>query len=60
VYTLPCFHLEGNDDGYNLTPRSDYYTTTTTTTKATSMLEWNTYGTHSESMVFVSATQFLF
>jgi hypothetical protein len=56
VYILPCFHLEGNDDGYNLTPRSDCYITTTTT-KAAGMLKWNTtYGTHNESMMFVSAT----
>jgi hypothetical protein len=59
VYILPCFHLKGNDGGNNLTPRSDYHIITTTT-KAASMLKWNTYGTHSEGMVFVFATQFFF
>jgi len=59
VYTLPCFHLESNDGGSNLTPRNDCYITTTTT-KVVGMLEWNTYGAHSKGMVFVFATQFLF
>jgi hypothetical protein len=64
VYTLPCFHLKGNNIGNNLTPRNDYYiaaaATAATAAKVACMLEWNTYGTHSEGMVFIFATQFFF